>query len=251
MMIRVGDKTFDAIVQTRAHDSAWEGRESKAITMDASYAEAVEWFPDDTVWSVIADIEKEDGTIVQVETDMSEYAISGPVTDNRDGTVTIRMGKYLNEELMSIPLNETPRNHSEAQAWRGIIENTIQNIDDDAVALTAAPLHPAWDVLAASGADAKVGMRFRHNGKLYRVITAHTFAAHWVPGVGTESLYVRIDETHDGTESDPIPYDGNMALEEGLYYSQYGTVYLCTRSTGNPVYNALSELAGLYVEAVS
>lgn len=41
---------------------------------------------------------------------------------------------------------------------------------------------------------------------------------------------------------------GNRALESGKYYSQDGKVYRCTRDTGNPVYNALSELVGLYVE---
>ena len=66
--------------------------------------------------------------------------------------------------------------------------------------------------------------------------------------MGTESLYERIDETHAGTIDDPIPYEGNMALTAGLYYSQGGVIYLCTRDTVNPVYNALADLVGLYVE---
>ena len=41
-----------------------------------------------------------------------------------------------------------------------------------------------------------------------------------------------------------------MALESGKYYIQDYTIYLCTRDTGNPVYNALSELVGIYVETV-
>ena len=67
-------------------------------------------------------------------------------------------------------------------------------------------------------------------------------------GVGTESLYTRIDETHDGTLYDPIPYEGNMALVSGKYYSQDGVTYLCSRDTVNPVYNPLCELVGIYVE---
>ena len=98
----------------------------------------------------------------------------------------------------------------------------------------------------------KVGFKFIHNGELYKTIPAvHTFGAQWVPGVGTESLYVRIDETHDGTKYDPIPYSGNMALYAGKYYAQDGVTYLCNRDTGNPVYHALSELVGLYVEVVN
>ena len=66
----------------------------------------------------------------------------------------------------------------------------------------------------------------------------------------TESLYTRIDEQHDGTKYDPIPYDGNMALQSGKYYTQNNILYLCNRNTVNPVYNALAELVGLYVEVV-
>lgn len=44
---------------------------------------------------------------------------------------------------------------------------------------------------------------------------------------------------------------GVLALVSGTYYSQGGVIYRCTRDTGNPVYNALSELVGLYVEVVS
>lgn len=48
-----------------------------------------------------------------------------------------------------------------------------------------------------------------------------------------------------------IPYNGNMALEAGKYYTQDGVLYLCNRDTGNPVYHPLSALVGLYVEVVS
>ena len=98
---------------------------------------------------------------------------------------------------------------------------------------------------------AEAGYRFTHNGDLYKCIDANpTFQADWVPGVGTAALYVRIDEAHAGTLADPIPYDGNMELKAGLYYTQSGVTYLCNRNTGQPVYNSLAELAGLYVEMV-
>ena len=43
---------------------------------------------------------------------------------------------------------------------------------------------------------------------------------HYEPGIGTESMYTRIDEIHDGSEYDPIPYEDNMILVNGLYYTQ-------------------------------
>lgn len=121
---------------------------------------------------------------------------------------------------------------------------------DDQTALRMVEFYPAWSDIIGQTAE-KAGYKFTYNGKLYKTIPAnHTFAAQWVPGDGTESLYTRIDETHDGTLYDPIPYDGNMVLVAGLYYVQDGKVYLCNRDTGNPVYHALSELVGLYVEMV-
>ena len=119
---------------------------------------------------------------------------------------------------------------------------------DDNTALRMREFYPEWKDLIGTTVD-KAGFKFTHGGELYKTIPEqHTFQADWVPGEGTESLYTRIDESHAGTLTDPIPYSGNMALESGKYYSQSGAVYLCVRDTVNPVYNALAELVGLYVE---
>ena len=71
----------------------------------------------------------------------------------------------------------------------------------------------------------------------------------WLPE-NAPALWEQINETYSGTADDPIPYSGNMTLVNGLYYTQDGTVYLCIRDTGPPVYNALSDLVGLYVEVI-
>ena len=78
---------------------------------------------------------------------------------------------------------------------------------------------------------------------------AHTSQTGWEPE-NAASLWEEICESHVGTKDDPIPYSGNMALESGKYYIQDGFVYRCTRDTVNPVYNALADLVGLYVEKV-
>ena len=114
---------------------------------------------------------------------------------------------------------------------------------DDATALRMVAYYPEW----TAGTAYAVGDRLVYNGDLYKVLQAHTSQETWLPGTGTESLYTRIDEQHDGTKYDPIPYSGNMALEAGKYYSQSGKTYLCNRDTGNPVYHALADLVGLYV----
>ena len=117
---------------------------------------------------------------------------------------------------------------------------------DDETALRMVAYYPDW----AAGTVYAAGDRLVYNGDLYKVLQAHTSQETWLPGTGTESLYTRIDEQHDGTKYDPIPYSGNMALEAGKHYSQSGKTYLCNRDTGNPVYNALADLVGIYVTEV-
>ena len=138
-----------------------------------------------------------------------------------------------------------------ARNLRPYIEQAAQSLPD-ADGLKAKSLYPRWEVLVKKGSvEAEAGYRFTYNGDLYKCTDKNpTFQSDWVPGNGTAALYVRIDEAHAGTLSDPIPYDGNMELKAGLYYIQSGVTYLCNRNTGQPVYNSLAELAGLYVETV-
>lgn len=114
---------------------------------------------------------------------------------------------------------------------------------DDSMALRMLAFYPEW----AADTVYAVGYKVKRNGKLWRVMQAHTSQNGWEPE-NAASLWEQINETHAGTMDDPIPYSGNMALTAGLYYMQDWVIYLCTRDTGNPVYHTLSELVGLYVE---
>lgn len=125
-----------------------------------------------------------------------------------------------------------------------LIKQQINTLSvDDNTALRMLDFYPEW----AAGAAYTVGHKVRRDGKLWRVVQAHTSQTGWEPE-NAASLWEQINETHAGTLDDPIPYSGNMALTAGMYYMQDWKIYLCTRDTGNPVYHALSELVGLYVE---
>ena len=100
------------------------------------------------------------------------------------------------------------------------------------------------------GQQISTGTRVQYEGKLWECRQDHNIASIYAPSLATASLWKEVAEESAGGIDNPIPYDGNMALEEGKYYSQEGVVYLCTRSTGVPVYNALSDLVGIYVETV-
>lgn len=135
---------------------------------------------------------------------------------------------------------------------RPIIEQASQSLED-AVALTAVELFPFWKVLVEEAAYVEKGFRFQHEGKLYRTEQPkYTFVAHYVPGsAGTESLFSRVDESHAGSKEDPIPFEQNMEIYEGLYYTQNGVLYRCIRSSGQPLYHDLALLVGSYVEVVA
>lgn len=138
-----------------------------------------------------------------------------------------------------------PMSFSEVQEM--LVRQQINTLTvDDQTALRMAAFYPEWVEGQACAADYKA----QRGGKLWRCLQAHTAQTGWEPE-NAASLWEQICETHDGTKYDPIPYDGNMALESGKYYTQSGMTYLCSRDTVNPVYNALSELVGLYVEVVN
>ena len=133
---------------------------------------------------------------------------------------------------------------AKAKQLRQLIEQLAVTLDDE-TALTGVELFPIWTIDRAYA----VGDKVQRNGKLWRCMQAHTSQIGWEPE-NVASLWTEICESHSGTLEDPIPYNGNMALESGKYYSQNSKIYRCTRDTVNPVYHALSELVGLYVEKV-
>lgn len=152
----------------------------------------------------------------------------------------------MQESAARAEAEERRRPLTESEVTAMLIRAQVNTLDvDDNTALRMMDYYPAWE----SGKAYTVGYKVTYNGKLYRVGMAHTSQADWTPDTAV-TLFERIDETHDGTKYDPISYDGNMALESGKYYTQDGVTYLCTRDTVNPVYNALADLVGLYVNKV-
>lgn len=139
---------------------------------------------------------------------------------------------------------EAHRPFTESEVLALLIPRQINTLSvDDNTALRMKDFYPEW----AAGTSYAVGYKVRRDGKLWRVVQAHTSQIGWEPETAA-SLWEQINETHAGTLDDPIPYSGNMALTYGLYYMQDWVIYLCTRDTGNPVYHSLAELVGLYVE---
>ena len=171
------------------------------------------------------------------------------------------MKKYVNGEYIEMPaeeiaaleravlaqeIREKNRPFTETEVSRMLISAQINTLSvDDHTALRMLGFYPQW----AIGTEYAMGFKVQRNSKLWRCIQAHTAQEGWGPENAT-SLWEQINETHTGELSDPVPYEGNMALESGMHYIQNGVIYLCIRDTGNPVYNVLADLVGVYVEAV-
>lgn len=102
------------------------------------------------------------------------------------------------------------------------------------------------------GKQVDTGFRFNKGETMYEVLQPHTLSEQWVPGTGTESLYKVVQEEHEGTKDDPIPWQLNMELYEGKYYTDKGVKYLCIRDSGMGLSFALADLvAGGFVEVVN
>ena len=143
-------------------------------------------------------------------------------------------------------IREKSRPLTESEVVSMLLSQKVQEIEvDDNTAIRMMEFYPEWE----PGKAYTVGHKLTRSGKLYKVIQAHAAQVGWEPET-VPAMFTEICETHDGSPEDPIPYNGNMALEMGKNYIQDDELYICTRDTGNPVYHALSDLVGLYVEIV-
>lgn len=241
-------------------DSAW-GRPTCTVTIKASAAEIAALLPNNAPWSLI---EREDaldesgmltGQTVDHERDMSDYSLSGDITDHRDGIVSIKMGKPTEEESAVgavVALTGEVVNMARAAELRPMIEMAAMSLSDGEAA-TAVELFPKW----AYPVSYIVGNRVSDSGKLYKCRKAHTSQKSWNPAA-TPDLWVVIDVTHAGTQDDPIPAARGMEYTYGLYYKdpEDTKLYLCERTGeaagGKIVLQYLPhELVGNYFKAVS
>lgn len=109
--VKINGTTYPAVINGKHIDREWNDRESKTITIEMAYADAIALFVNGLVWSILMDVEQEqeDGSIVTVqeEYDNSEYSMAGSITDNRDGTLAVKMGKPTQIETLESQITGT------------------------------------------------------------------------------------------------------------------------------------------------
>ena len=245
--IKVGGVEYPATCIYNYKDRNWDMRESVAVHLTMPYAQAAALLPDNTPWSIVMretqDVLDEQGQPtgetkeVVNEYDNSAYSLAGEITDYRDGTVSIKMGKPTESELSAATVTAlvgqsiTPQRAAEL---RPVIEAAAVSLSDgeaakspeliirwaDHIGETVAP----GDRRSDTDADGVLRVYKVREGK------GHTTQKSWPPHL-TPALWVVIDVAHTGTQDDPIPASRGMEYEYGKYYldSEDGKTYKCER----------------------
>ena len=104
----------------------WDRRDTKAITLEMTHETAVSLFVDGLAWGIkqvntypVFDDKGQPTGETKTETqtfDNSDYSVAGSITDNRDGTVTILMGKHTELEIAQDARDEAENALAELEA---------------------------------------------------------------------------------------------------------------------------------------
>lgn len=112
--IEINNVKYPAVITGRLHDNNWNDRESKAITVEMSYEDAMNLFVDEIKWYIVQEVEErleqidENGettftTVMKDEYyDNSDYSIAGDIINHRNGKITVKMGKPTAAELLAM-----------------------------------------------------------------------------------------------------------------------------------------------------
>ena len=272
--IKVNNTEYPAEINGNPKDRSWGERDAKTITLTMTTAEVAALLPDNTPWSIVLretvnKLDNDGDPTVETEEvvnewDNSAYSLSGAITDHRDGTVSIKMGKPTESELSTATVTAlvgqsiTPQR---AARLRPVIEAASASLSDGEAAKSP-ELFPRW--ADHIGEVVKPGDRRSDEDadgvlRVYKVREGqgHTTQADWAPHL-TPALWVVVDVTHAGTQDDPIPAARGMEYEYGKYYldSEDGKTYKCERTGeaagGKIVLQYLPhELVGQYFKAVN
>lgn len=254
--VKVNNTEYLATITGEHKDRSWDGRDTKTVTLTMTHAEVAALLPDNIPWSIVqrdmVDVLDEQGKPtgetkeVVNEYDNSEYSLSGAITDHRDGTVSVKMGKPTEAETAVgavVALTGEVVTMARAAELRPVIEQASASLSDGEAAKSP-ELFPRW--ADHIGETVKPGDRrsdMDESGVLhvYRVNKGqgHTTQENWPPH-STPAVWTIINVDHAGTQDDPIPAARGMEYTYGLYYKdpEDTKLYLCERigeQSGNKI----------------
>ena len=245
--LKVNGQEYPAKFISKYQDLNWDKRETQTIYLTMSHDAVAALLPSGTPWSIVqrGTVPKYDeqgkptGETKEVvnEYDNSEYSLAGDITDHRDGTVSIKMGKPTESELSEATVTAlvgqsiTPQR---AARLRPVIEQASASLSDGEAAKSP-ELFPRW--ADHIGETVKPGDRRSDTDEsgvlhVYRVNKGqgHTTQENWPPH-STPAMWTIINVDHAGTQDDPIPAARGMEYTYGLFYKdpEDTKLYLCER----------------------
>jgi hypothetical protein len=106
--VKIGNTIVPAEINGIERDRGWDYRHTKSVSCSLSYAEAKSLFVDGVEWSQIyqePEYIDEQGNAVTpdpIVMDNSQFDQVLTITENRDGTVTVKLGVTTAEEALEI-----------------------------------------------------------------------------------------------------------------------------------------------------
>lgn len=167
--------------------------------------------------------------------------IYGEAVDVSDDVEYEEIDEYIEVDAMT---------YDEVKQMAETIQETSKKINridlTDNEALSVKDFYPTWE--SKIGNNVEQGYKMLYDGNLWKVRQNHVVMEHYPPSKDTAALYEVIEEEHEGTIEDPIPYIPPMEIFNGKYYIQNDVKYRCTRDSLTALSHDLSSLVGLYVE---
>lgn len=192
-----------------------------------------------------------DGTLTRTFSDTEHKirnkatnVIYGEAVDVADDVEYEEIDEYIEVDAMT---------YEEITQMAETIQETAKKINridlTDNEALSVKDFYPTWE--SKIGDNVEQGYKMTYGGNLWKVRQNHLVQEHYPPSISTAALYEAIEEQHEGTIEDPIPYVPPMEIFSGKYYTQYDVMYLCSRDSQMALNNDLKDLVDIYVEVVS
>ena len=197
MKLRINEKEFP-LLSARAATEQMKNfrRDVISMTIEATYAEAAAEFTDGATFVVV-----DDSVTPEEEFEYTDHTMAGAITDNRDGTVTVKMGKANTAEQDALDAQQAaeaqaakvsqslvtlagkPIQESEVSSLRASFENAANKLSDDDAKI-APSLTTAWDM----GQQVSTGQRryYAPDGNLYKALQDHTTSISTFPDTATD-----------------------------------------------------------------
>lgn len=194
MKLRINKKEFPLLSATAATEYMKNyNRDVVTLKMEATFEDAAKNFIDGATFTIIDDAEQ--------PYEYKDHTMAGQITDHRDGTVTVKMGKANTAEQDAldkaaaaeaetakvsqdlVTLAGKPIQESEVSSLRASFENAANKLSDDDAKI-APSLTTAWNM----GQQVSTGQRryYAPDGNLYKALQDHTTSISTSPDTATD-----------------------------------------------------------------